>query len=252
MTPRSIFDYIVELRSRLLHCLCVFAIIALCCMPFANYFYTLLSKPLLAQLPQNSQLIATALPATFFIPLKFSLLFAFIITLPFLFLQFWNFITPALYKNERKWLWLLLIFSTLLFYLGMAFAYFIVFPLLFKFFVQTTPIGVTLFPDITEYLNLTLQLFFAFGLAFEVPIIIVGLRVLNIIDINTIAAQRRYFIVAAFVVAMFITPPDVVSQSLLAIPLCLLFEIGLLASRFFIPNNLSHATSHTEKNSVSR
>lgn len=246
MTPRSTFDYIVELRKRLLHCLAVFAVIALFCMPFANNFYHWLSEPLLAQLPQHSQLIATALPATFFIPLKFSLLFAFLITLPFVFLQFWNFIAPALYKTERRWLWLLLIFSSLLFYFGIIFAYFVVFPLLFKFFVQTTPIGVMLFPDITEYLNLTLQLFFAFGLAFEVPIIIVGLTALQIIDIKTIAKQRRYFIVAAFVVAMFITPPDVVSQSLLAIPLCLLFEIGLLAARFVTPLKSSYATNHTE------
>jgi sec-independent protein translocase protein TatC len=231
---RTFSDYLIELRTRLLRCLGAVAIMLVIVLPFSNALYHLLAKPLLKQLPNTSTLIATAVSAPFFIPLKFATLVAFVLAIPFLIYQGWLFIAPALYRHERRWLWLLMLLGTLLFYIGMLFAYLIVFPLLFNFFVQTTPAGVTLLPDITEYLNLALQLLIAFGLAFEVPIIIVILIASGVMSAQRIAQKRRYFIVFAFIIAMFITPPDVVSQTLLAVPLCLLFEAGLLLTRFVV------------------
>lgn len=231
---RSFADYLIELRASLLRCLSVVIVLMLLMLPFSNSLYHTLAKPLLKQLPHASTLIATAVTSTFFIPLKFAMMVAIVLSVPFLIYQAWLFIAPALYRHERRWLWLIMLLGTVLFYLGMVFAYFVVFPLLFRFFVQTTPIGVALLPDISEYLNLALQLLMAFGVAFEVPIIIVVLIATGITTAEQIAQKRRYFIVVAFVVAMLLTPPDVVSQTLLAVPLCLLFELGLLLGRFVI------------------
>lgn len=233
-TTRTFSGYLIELRSHLLKCFGALIIALIIVLPFSNSLYHLLAKPLLKQLPHAGTLIATGVAAPFFVPLKFATLVAFVLIIPFLIYRVWMFIAPALYKQERRWLWLLMLLGTLLFYIGMMFAYFIVFPLLFKFFVQTTPVGVELLPDIGEYLNLTLQLLIAFGLAFEVPIAIVVLIATGVTTAKKIAEKRRYFIVIAFVVAMLLTPPDVVSQTLLAVPLCLLFEGGLLLARFLL------------------
>ncbi len=233
--PRSFITYIVELRTRLLYCLIAFAGLLAFILPFSNYFYRWLAIPLLNQLPQTSHLIATDVAATFFVPLKFAMLLSFALIIPFILYQAWLFVMPALYQRERNWVWLFMLSGTLLFYSGMLFAYGVVFPLLFQFFVQTTPMNVLLLPDISAYLSLALQLLMAFGIAFEVPIVIVLLALVGI-DVNRIAQQRRYFIVAAFIIAMFLTPPDVVSQTLLAVPLCLLFELGLLAARVIAKN----------------
>lgn len=233
-TTRTPIDYIIELRTRLLYAAAVTAGILIILLPFSNALYRLLAKPLLKQLPHASALIATNLTAPFFIPLKFSMMVAFVLAIPFLLYQLWAFVAPALYRRERRWIWPLIFGSSLLFYLGMLFAYFVVFPFIFSFFVQTVPLGVRIMPDISQYLSLATQFLIAFGLAFEVPVAIVILVITNIVPLQKIIQIRRYFILAAFVIAMFITPPDVVSQSLLAIPLCLLFEIGLLSARFFI------------------
>lgn len=232
-------DYLIELRSRLLRCLAAIFFCFSSLLPFSNQLYQFLAKPLLQLLPNSTTLIATAISAPFFIPLKFASLVAIVVAMPFLLYQFWAFIAPALYKRERYWIWLLMCAGTVLFYLGMSFAYFVVFPLLFKFFIHTTPSGVTLLPDISEYLRLTLQLLMAFGLAFEVPIAILVLIASGVTTAQKIAQQRRYFILIAFIVAMFLTPPDVVSQTLLAIPLCLLFETGLLLARFICPPSIA-------------
>lgn len=232
---RSSLDYLLELRTRLLLCCGMVAVLVLLFMPFSNFFYHLLAEPLLHQLPQGSTLIATAITASFFIPLKFTMFLALVLAIPFVLYQFWMFIAPALYQHEKRWIWLLLLMSTVLFYTGMTFAYAIVFPLIFKFFVFTAPVGVKVLPDIGQYLDLVSQLFLAFGLAFEVPIVIIMLNALQIVPAKKIAQYRRYFIVLAFIVAMLITPPDVISQSLLAVPLCLLFEIGLLLARYLGP-----------------
>lgn len=228
---RSIY-YLVELRAHLLRYLLVMGGILVLLLPVSNQLYHLLAIPLLKQLPQAHQLIATEVTAPFFIPLKFATLVAFVLSLPFLLYQFWLFIAPALYKQEQRWAWLLMFLGSLLFYVGMLFAYFVVFPLLFRFFIHTVPVGIMLLPDIRAYLDLSLQLLMAFGLAFEVPIVMVLLIATGITNAQKIAQKRRYFIVAAFVVAMLLTPPDVVSQTLLAVPLCLLFELGLFISRF--------------------
>jgi len=241
-TTRSFLTYLTELRTRLLHCLLVLGACNLILLPFANSLYHALALPLLKQLPHASTLIVTALPAAFFVPLKFSFILAIALAIPFILYQFWGFVAPALYQSERHWIWLILLLSSVLFYLGMLFAYAIVFPLLFKFFIQTAPAGVTVLPDINQYLDLVTQLFFAFGLAFEIPVAIVILTTCNITTSEKIAQQRRYFIVLAFVFAMLLTPPDVVSQSLLAVPMCLLFEIGLLLARFIKP--MRSVTSH--------
>lgn len=232
MNKISSIRFVFELRSRLLRCTLVFGLILITLLPFANFLYHFLAKPLLAQLPTQSHLIVTALPAAFFIPLKFTLLFSFALVIPFVLYQLWAFIAPALYFKERRWVWFLLLASIGLFYLGMFFAYAVVFPLLFNFFVHTTPADVMLFPDISHYLTLVSQLFFAFGFAFEVPVVMIVLVVTGIISRTNLQQLRRYFILFAFVIAMFITPPDVVSQSLLAVPLCLLFEFGLVCTRF--------------------
>lgn len=228
-------DYILELRIRLIRCLIV--TVLLCCflLPFSNTLYHVLATPLLKQLPHSSSLIAITLPSAFFVPMKFTFIVAIITAIPFTLYQFWCFLAPALYQQERYWLWILLPLSTALFYLGILFAYFVVFPLVFHFFIQTAPAGVAVLPDISQYLDFVSQLFLAFGLAFEIPIIIVVIVALDITTSENIAKFRRYFIVLAFVFAMLITPPDVVSQSMLAIPMCLLFEIGLLLAKVLKP-----------------
>lgn len=228
-------DYLLEFRTRLIRCLIVTVLFCCLLLPFSNTLYHVLAIPLLKQLPHSSSLIAIALPAAFFVPMKFTFIVAIIAAIPFTFYQFWCFIAPALYQHERYWFWVLLPLSTALFYLGILFAYFVVFPLVFHFFIQTAPAGVAVLPDISQYLDFVSQLFLAFGVAFEIPIIIVALVALDITTAEKIANLRRYFIVLAFVFAMLITPPDVVSQSMLAIPMCLLFEIGLLLVKVIKP-----------------
>jgi sec-independent protein translocase protein TatC len=224
---------IIELRKRFLYSIFAVGILLIIFLPFSNFLYHFLAEPLLKQLPHTSTFIATDITAPFFVPLKFSTLLAITAAIPFLLYQGWSFILPALYRRERRMIWPLLFASVFLFYLGMCFAYFLVFPLLFQFFIHTTPKNVAIFPDISSYLDVSLQLLLAFGLAFEVPVGIVLLSLSGVVTIERLSQMRRYFIVAAFIVAMLLTPPDVMSQSLLAIPLCLLFEIGLLAARFF-------------------
>lgn len=233
--------YLIELRRRLLYGLIIIGVLWFILLPFSNKLYHFLAIPLLKQLPNHSNLIATNITATFFVPMKFAGITALMISVPFWLYQLWRFIMPALYQRERRWLWTFLMGGTVLFYAGMLFAYFVVFPLLFRFLVQTTPVSVTLLPDISTYLSIALQLLIAFGLSFEVPIIIVILIVTGITSIESMKQKRRYFIVAAFIVAMFLTPPDVVSQTLLAVPLCLLFEMGLWVSSVIVGRrNLTH------------
>jgi sec-independent protein translocase protein TatC len=201
---------------------------------FANQIYHLLAAPLLAALPKGAQMIATDVATPFLIPMKLTLYVSLLLAIPYVLYQVWAFIAPALYEKERRMVLPLVVASTALFYLGMAFAYFVVFPLLFAFFSSTAPQGVTMATDIANYLGFVMGLFFSFGLAFEVPVAITLLCWSGITTPQALAARRPYFIVGAFVVAMFLTPPDVVSQTLLAVPICLLFELGLLLGRFYI------------------
>lgn len=221
---------LMELRKRLLQSFVVLGLVLVVCSFFANKIYHLFALPLLHHVENNSGLIATSVPAPFLIPFKCALIASFFITMPYWLYQIWMFVTPALYRHERKMLWLLLFSSSILFYFGTAFAYFVILPTMFKFFIYIAPLGVEVKPDISQYLSFVVKIFFSFGLAFELPIAIILLTWFNICQIETIAKQRSYVIVGAFVVGLLLTP-DVVSQTLLAIPLWLLFELGLILSR---------------------
>lgn len=219
-------DYLIELRSRLLYCLGFTTLLFAFLCIFANQLYFLLTKPLLYYLP-SQQLIATKITATFLVPMKFTFILSLFLLIPYFFYHIWSFVSPALYINEKKTVWLLLFPTIILFYLGVLFAYFIVLPLIFRFFVHTTPAQVALMPDIGQYLDFSLRLLFSFGLAFEVPIVVAVLILFNICSIEKMRSIRRYIVVLAFIVAMILSPPDVFSQILLAIPLWLLYELGL-------------------------
>jgi len=202
--------------------------------PFANDLYTLLAEPLMAHLPSGSSMIATEVASPFLTPFKLTLIAAIFIGIPVILYQFWAFIAPGLYQHERRMIYPLVISSTFLFYAGMAFAYFVVFPLVFGFLVSVAPEGVSVMTDISKYLDFVLKLFFAFGVAFEVPIATILLVWMGATTPDKLIAKRPYIIVGAFVVGMLLTPPDVISQSLLAIPVWLLFEVGVVFSRFFV------------------
>lgn len=228
---QGFFAYLIELRRRLLYC--VYSVVLL--FAFLFYFsadlFHLLAKPLLQFLPAEQGLIATGVTAPLLTPLKLSLVVSIFLSVPFILYQVWAFITPALRAHEKRLVWLLLYPSIGLFYVGTLFAYSIVFPLVFKFFSSVVPAGVSFLPDITQYLQFTLKLFFAFGIAFEVPIMTLVLIWSGVVSADKLAQQRPYVIVLAFVLGMLLTPPDVISQVLLAVPMWLLFELGLLLAR---------------------
>lgn len=230
---RPIVAHLLELRTRLLRIVIVLLVAFLAIYPFSDLLYTWLSGPLRAVLPEGTSMIAIQVASPFLIPMKLAFMAAFFLCVPYILYQLWGFIAPGLYKHERNLVWPLLISSTLLFYLGAAFAYFVVFPLVFHFFAAVTPTGVAMMTDISEYLSFVLKLFFAFGAAFEVPIATILLVRSGITTREALAAKRPYVIVTAFVVGMLLTPPDMVSQVLLAVPVWLLFEIGLLLSGWF-------------------
>lgn len=227
--------HLIELRQRLLRIVLVVLLIFLVLFPFANLLYNTVALPLLQALPTGSTMIATEVASPFFAPFKFAMVLALALAMPYLLHQSWRFIAPGLYQRERRIALPLLISSIVLFYAGMAFAYFVVFPLVFGFLVSTAPQGVTMMTDITKYLDFVLTMFFAFGLAFEVPVATIILIWAGITTPESLAAKRPYIIVGAFVIAMLLTPPDVFSQTLLAVPMWLLFELGLLLSRKIVP-----------------
>ncbi|MBF0470593.1 MAG: twin-arginine translocase subunit TatC [Gammaproteobacteria bacterium] len=215
----------------------VIAIIAIfiCLFPFANDLYTMLARPLLIHLPEGTSMIATEVASPFLTPFKLSLVLAIFVAIPYILYQLWSFVAPGLYRHEQKMVVPLIVSSTLLFYLGMTFAYFVVFPLVFGFFTSATPEGVEVMTDIARYLDFVLKLFFAFGVAFEVPIAVIIFIWTGMTTADSLREKRPYIIVAAFVLGMLLTPPDVISQTLLALPMWLLFEGGLWASRYFVP-----------------
>lgn len=225
--------YLAELRRRLFYSLAVLIFLFIFCIYFANDLYTVLARPLLKHLTANEHLIATSIVSPFFVPFELSFFVALFAAIPFFLYQMWSFIAPALYKHEKKMIWPLFIFSTVLFYLGLVFAYFVVFPLMFTFLVKTTPVSVTLSPDIAMYLQFTLRLFLIFGVIFEIPIMIVFCISVNIVKRSTLIRLRPYIIVLAFIIGMLLGPPDVVSQTLIAVPLWLLFEIGIFLALIF-------------------
>ncbi|KZY35492.1 MULTISPECIES: twin-arginine translocase subunit TatC, partial [unclassified Oleiphilus] len=228
---QPLISHLIELRTRLLRSvLCVILIFA-GLYYFANDIYLIVSEPLRVFLPEGSTMIATDVASPFFTPFKLALMTALFISMPYVLFQIWGFIAPALYENEKRLAYPLLLSSIILFYLGMAFAYFVVFPLVFGFFTSAAPEGVTVMTDISRYLDFILKLFFAFGLAFEIPIATIILVAAGITSSASLSEKRPYIVVGCFVIGMLLTPPDVISQTLLAVPMWALFEVGVLFSK---------------------
>ncbi len=230
-TELPFIAHLIELRNRLLHIVLCIAFLALPLSMYANDIYALMAQPLMAHLPQNSSMIATNVTSPFMTPFKLSLVTAVFLSVPFILYQFWGFLAPALYKDERKAIFPLLLASTVLFYCGVAFAYFVVAPLALAFFTSAAPTGVAVMTDIEAYLDFVLTLFFAFGICFEVPIFTIVAVWSGFTTVESLIEKRPYVIVGAFIIGMFLTPPDVISQTLLALPMWLLFEVGLFFAR---------------------
>lgn len=226
--------HLIELRDRLLRIVLVVAVVFLVLVPFANPLFSMLSGPLTVHLPEGSSMVAIEVASPFLTPFKLTMVLAVFIAMPFLLYQLWAFIAPGLYRHERRLVMPLLASSTVLFYAGAAFAYFVVFPLVFKFLTATAPEGVAVMTDISRYLDFVLTLFFAFGLAFEVPVVTVLLVWTGMVTQESLRKKRPYIIVGAFVLGMLLTPPDIISQTLLAVPVLLLFELGVFFSGWFV------------------
>ncbi len=229
-----LISHLMELRNRLLRAVIAVALIFAGLVYFANDIYHFVAEPLTSHLPEGASMIATDVATPFFTPIKLTIVLSVFLAMPYLLYQAWGFIAPGLYQHEKKLIAPLVLFSALLFYGGIAFAYYVVFPLVFQFFTSVAPEGVTIATDISSYLDFVLKLFFAFGLAFEIPIATVLLCWTGATTPEQLRSKRPYIVVAAFVIGMLLTPPDVISQTMLAIPMLLLFELGLLFSRFYV------------------
>ena len=230
----TFISHLLELRDRLLYALIVVGLVAVGLLIYSNEVYLLVADPLIAVLPKGSSMIATDIVSPFMTPVKLAIMVAVVISIPFILYQLWAFVAPGLYRHERRLVMPLLVSSTLLFYCGMAFAYFIVFPLVFNFFIRTAPPGVLVMTDIKAYLDFVYAMFFAFGIAFEVPVAVVLLAWMGAVNPETLAKKRPYVILWIFIIAAVLTPPDVGSQIALAVPMYGLFEIGLFVARYLI------------------
>ncbi len=229
-TEDTFISHLVEMRDRLLRAVLVIVVIFVCLFPWAQDIYALLAKPLLAALPKGGQMIATEITTPFFVPMKVTLMAAFLLALPWVFYQAWAFVAPGLYRHEKRIGVPLVIASVILFVMGMAFAYFLVFPLVFHFIVSVTPTGVAVMTDIGKYLDFVLTMFLAFGVTFEVPIAVVLLVKMGMVSVAKLREIRPYVIVGAFVIGAIFTPPDVISQFMLAMPLWVLYELGIIVA----------------------
>jgi sec-independent protein translocase protein TatC len=234
-TGESFIAHLVELRTRLLHAVVAVLLVFICLFPWASDLYTLLAHPLLARLPKGGQMIATDVTTPFFVPLKVALMTAFLIALPYILYQIWRFVAPGLYAHEKRLVWPLIVASTLLFFCGMAFAYFGVFPVVFGFITASAPAGVAVMTDIDKYLSFVLTMFMAFGMTFQVPVAVVLLVRMGFVSVDKLREARPYAVVGAFVVGAIFTPPDVVSQLMLAMPLWLLYEAGIVVASWVKP-----------------
>ncbi|ASK67742.1 twin-arginine translocase subunit TatC [Shewanella bicestrii] len=230
---QPLISHLLELRSKLLKSIASVLIVFICSVYWANDIYHYMAIPLMQSLPLGGSMIATDVAAPFFAPFKLTLVLSFFVAVPYVLYQIWSFVAPGLYKHEKRLVMPLLFSSTVLFYLGIAFAYFVVFPVVFGFFANTAPEGVQVATDISSYLDFVLKLFFAFGLSFEIPVAVVLLCWAGVTTPEDLKQKRPYIIVGAFVVGMLLTPPDVISQTMLAVPMLLLFEGGLFAARFY-------------------
>ena len=232
-SPQETFvSHLIELRSRLLRAIVAVVVVLVCLFPWAKDIYAVLARPLLKVLPQGSTMIATDVTGTFLVPLKVTLMAAFLIALPYVLYQMWAFVAPGLYHHEKRLAVPVIVSSVVFFAFGMGFAYFIVFPIAFGFFAGYAPAGVQMMTDIDKYLSFVLTMFIAFGITFEVPVVVVVLVRLGVVSLDKLRSIRGYVIVGAFVVGAIFTPPDVLSQVMLAVPLWLLYELGLLVARF--------------------
>lgn len=239
----SFISHLVELRDRLLRAVVAVVVVFVCLMPWAGDIYDILAHPMMTALPEGTKMIATGVVTPFFVPMKVTLLVAFVIALPFVLYQAWCFIAPGLYAHEKRLGLPLVVGSTVLFLAGMAFCYFFVFGTVFKFIAQFAPKSITPAPDIEQYLAFVMSMFLAFGITFEVPVIVIVLVKLGIVDVAKLKEARPYVIVGAFVIAAVVTPPDVVSQLMLAVPMCLLYELGIFLSRFVTKTRADEAVS---------
>jgi len=228
----TFISHLIELRSRLMRSIIAVVVVLLALVPFAKNIYAALAAPLMRVLPAGATMIATDVTGTFLVPLKVTLMAAFVVALPYVLWQMWAFIAPGLYQHERRLALPVLVSSFVFFLIGMAFAYFVVFPVAFGFFAGYAPVGVTMMTDIDKYLSFVLTMFIAFGITFETPVIVIVLVRFGVVSLEKLRSIRPYMIVGAFIVGAIFTPPDVVSQLLLAVPLWLLFELGLFLARF--------------------
>ncbi|NMG35278.1 twin-arginine translocase subunit TatC [Azoarcus sp. TTM-91] len=224
--------HLVELRDRLLRAIIAIVVVFVCLMPWAGTIYDLLAMPMMRTLPEGTHMIATGVVTPFFVPVKVTMLVAFVIALPVVLYQAWAFIAPGLYAHERRLAIPLVLGSTVLFLMGMAFCYFFVFGTVFKFIAEFAPKSIVPAPDIEQYLSFVMSMFLAFGITFEVPVAVILLVKAGLVEISKLKEVRPYVIVGAFVIAAIVTPPDVVSQFMLAVPMCLLYELGILLARF--------------------
>ena len=233
----TFISHLLELRNRLLKIVLALVVSVIAFLPFSNELYTWLAQPLLSHMPTGTHMIATAVTTPFLVPMKVSTLVAIVISLPYTLYQAWAFVAPGLYAHERRFIGPLIVASTLLFLTGMAFAYFAVFPVLFGFITASAPKGVAVMTDIGSYLDFVTTMFVSFGLAFEVPIAVVILVKFNIVKVETLKEARPYVIVGAFIVGAILTPPDVISQIMLAVPLWFLYEAGVIVAKFVRPRS---------------
>ena len=248
---QPLISHLIELRKRLLNSIIAVLLIFLALVYFANDIYQLVSAPLIKQMPEGATMIATDVASPFFTPIKLTFMVSLILSAPVILYQVWAFVAPALYRHERRLVIPLLVSSSLLFYIGMAFAYFVVFPLAFGFLTHTAPVGVQVSTDIASYLDFVMALFMAFGVSFEVPVAIVLICWMGVTTPEELRKKRPYVLVGAFVVGMLLTPPDVFSQTLLAIPMYCLFEIGVFFSRFYVGKRRFRSDESDEDDSES-
>ncbi|MGI9329603.1 MAG: twin-arginine translocase subunit TatC [Gammaproteobacteria bacterium] len=242
----TLISHLIELRQRLMWAFGAVLAVFICLAPFAERVFSLVAEPLMAQLPDTSTMIATQVASPFLVPFKTSLFVALFIAMPVVLYQLWAFVAPGLYRKEKRFAIPLLLSSIVLFYLGISFAYFVVFPLMFAFFNAVAPEGVAVMTDIGSYLDFILVIFMAFGIAFEVPIATVMLVATGLTTIESIKTKRPYVFLGAFVMGMLLTPPDVISQTLLAIPVYLLFEAGIIMARVMLPDHKPTETAGDE------
>src|SRR4249919_105364 len=246
--PQETFlSHLIELRSRLVRAIAAVLVVMLCLFPWAKEIYAALAAPLLHALPKGATMIATDVTGTFFVPLKVTLMAAFLLALPYVLWQAWAFVAPGLYQHEKRLALPVIVSSFVFFLIGMSFAYFVVFPIAFGFFASYTPAGVTMMTDIDKYLSFVLTMFIAFGITFEVPVVVIVLVRMGLVSLEKLRSIRGYVIVGAFVVGAVFTPPDILSQLMMAVPLWLLYELGLLVARFIsVPKRDGDAVGEEE------